>query len=219
MAKSPDEARDNHISPLETDSDQAELEATNDPIEALLSQLDFHVTAELDEARQAVLAALSEQTTDPSRRQAAWNEYAIISEQIVDNLEITPQDIDGRAKIQLAFLIHEALIFREAQQIPRYIEELDYAETYADAKGFYDVASSLEHQLDVATSASPLSPESLLAKLKGEISEMDRVRLRDLSEAGANLEDLTDAAGVVLQNNQADPEEIFDQLGIVPPQT
>ncbi|MBC7868652.1 hypothetical protein H7X69_00530 [Candidatus Saccharibacteria bacterium] len=217
MVNPPDEARDNYISPLEPGSNQAELEATNDSIEALLPQLDFHATSELTEARQAVLAALSEQTADSSRLQAAWTEYAIISEQIVDNIEITPQDIEAREKIQLAFLIHKALIFREAQQIPRYVEELDYAETYADAKGFYDVASSLERQLDVATNTSPLSPEILIVKLKGEISEMDRVRLRDLSEAGVNLEDLTDAAGVVLQNEQADPEEIFDQLGIPKP--
>ena len=150
MVNPRDQAHDNYISPFEPRPSQAELEATNDSLEALLPQLDFHVTPELNEAGQAVLMALSEQTTDLSRRQAAWTEYGLIGEQIVDNVDITGQRIEPRAKMQLALIIHKALIFREAQQIPRYIEELDYAETYADTKRFYDIASILERQLDFA---------------------------------------------------------------------
>ena len=207
------------IHPLWQQPDKVERPTQALLIETLLPQLGFYETVELSEASQAVLIAINEETNDPSRLQAAWTEYAIIGEQIVDNAEITPKDIETRAKIQLALIIHKALILRESNQIPRYIESLDYAETHANTKGFYAIASILEHELESIANNTELSPESLLAKLKGEMSEMNRERLRDLIDAGVNLEDLIAAARDALQkehrNTERSPDVVFTELGIM----
>jgi len=188
---------------LESEPDQSELTAADNAIEALLPQLDFCETAELREARQAILMALREEADDPARRREAWTEYDIIGEHMVDNADLTGQDIASRAKAQLSLIIYKALIFREVGQVPRYIQELDHAETYADAKRFYAVASTLEAELDTVVSSAELSPESFLAKLKGEISETNRDFLRRDLEDGADLADVVDAASDMLQTSSA----------------
>lgn len=187
----------------EFEPDQSELTAADNSIEALLPQLDFYETAELREARQAILMALREESDDPVRRRKVWTEYAIIGEHMVDDADQTGQNIAPRAKAQIALIIHKALIFREAGQVPRYIQELDCAETYADAKRFYAVASTLEAELEAVVSSAELSPESFLAKLKGEISEMNRDFLRRELEDGAELGDVVAAASDMLHTSKA----------------
>lgn len=188
---------------LESEPSQSELAAADNSIETLLPQLDFYESSELREARQAVLIALREEADDPARRREAWTEYAIVSEHMVDDADLTGQDIASRAKAQIALIIHKALIFREADQVARYIQELDHAETYADAKRFHVVASTLEAELDAVVSTAALSPESFLAKLKGEISEMNRDFLKRELEDGAELADVVDAASDMLQTSSA----------------
>ncbi len=206
MESSQDKDTNNPIHPftgLESEPNQSELTAADNAIEALLPQLDFCETAELREARQAILMALREEADDPARRREAWTEYDIIGEHMVDNADLTGQDIASRAKAQLSLIIYKALIFREVGQVPRYIQELDHAETYADAKRFYAVASTLEAELDTVVSSAELSPESFLAKLKGEISETNRDFLRRDLEDGAELADVVDAASDILQTSSA----------------
>mgnify|MGYP001792999823 CR=1 FL=1 len=61
-----------------------------------------------------------------------------------------------------------------------------------------------------------------MAKLKGEMSEMNRERLRDLMEAGSSLEDLIDAARDALQkeqrNTERNPDVVLTELGIIKPE-
>jgi len=204
MESSQDKDTNNPIHPftgLESEPDQSELTAADNSIEALLPQLDFYESSELREARQAILVALREVSDNPARRREAWTEYAIIGEHIVDDADLTGQDIASRAKAQLSLIIYKALIFREAGQVPRYIQELDHAETYADAKRFYAVALTLEAELDAVVSSAELSPESFLARLKGEISEINRDFLKRELEDGAELTDLVAAASDMLKTS------------------
>ncbi|MBC7943471.1 hypothetical protein H7X68_03170 [Candidatus Saccharibacteria bacterium] len=223
MVNPPDKARNNYVSTFRMEVPKDKSERTDDSIECLLPLLNFHETPELIEARQAVLMALSEAADGPSRLRDAWIEYSVITEQIVDNFEITGQDVVSRAKAQLSVVVHKALIFLEAGRTDRYIGELDYAETIASAnkfkaKEFNDAALKLRDELNSATSTADLSPESLIAKLWDDMSEMNRDYLRHELEDGSDLEELINYTyDILMREGHNNPEKVFVKLGILPP--
>jgi hypothetical protein len=75
--------------------------------------------------------------------QVAWVQYAEITESYIDSLEDTPETPDVRRKAQITAIIHKALLFEQAGNVLRYLEELDYAEEYAANSGFDEVSSAL----------------------------------------------------------------------------
>lgn len=182
--------------------------------ELLLPSLDFYHTPELVEARQAVLAMLTEKIDDPSRRQAVWSEYAIVGEQLVDSLDPEGHNVDLRAKAEIARTIHKALIFREAGNTLRYVEELDDAHTYADRRKFDDIATILFDKLESLVATLELSSETFLVMLKGELSDPNREHLRDLHKEGDDLYDLLDNAYELIKSEGSDAKEVFTRLGI-----
>jgi hypothetical protein len=115
-------------------------------IESLLPKLDFYETPDLAEARRAILEALSNNDLDPASRQEMWAEYAKIGEQITDALDA--QDIEGRARTHIALIVHKAMIFRDADNLQRYLEELDDAEIYAASRHLDVIAESLRDEID-----------------------------------------------------------------------
>lgn len=212
MENSQAKLQDGYIAPFfKQRHDQVEQGMVDDSIEALLPRLGLYDTPELNNARATVLIALQADGSNPSWRKIAWNEYTATCEQIINNLEIststTETRIEALAKIQIALIIHKALIFREAGKIPSYIKQLDYAEAYADNEGFSGEALMLQLELDTTIKTSELSPESLLAQLPGELSEMNRAVLRDRVDKGANLEDTINYTCIMLHAEQWNPDE------------
>lgn len=94
----------------------------------LLPSVEFEEPAELAEARTAVLEALRIDNLNPDFLRSIWVEYAAVCEHTVDN-----KAIEGgqRIQLQIAMLIHKALIFREVGDMQRYRKELTEAEVYS----------------------------------------------------------------------------------------
>ena len=119
-----------------------------DKFRELLPGIEFEESAEMLEARMAVSKALEERSQDADFLRAIWSEYAKICEQTVDSK--TPSDANpkARAKLQIAVLVHKALIFREAGNIRRYGDDLSDAGEYAYAKYLDGVAEIINIELD-----------------------------------------------------------------------
>lgn len=118
----------------------------SDKFRELLPGVEFEEPAELLEARTAVLQALAREDQQSNFLQSVWIEYAKICEQIIDNrIESSPQI---RAQLQIAILIHKALIFREAENIQRYGEDLNGAEEYAYNMHLDEIVEAIGTELD-----------------------------------------------------------------------
>ncbi len=197
-------------------------EVSVDIITELFSWLEFVETTDLAEAKRAILELLSENSPDPERKMAAWTAYAEICEKFVDSIN-TGTDTLARSKLQLALVLHKALIFQAARNTPRYIEELDMAETYADDElrrtpddnALVTTRIALRRELDLLVQNLELSPEILLVKLKGVISELNREFLRDGLAEGDDLETLINNAYAMIENEGGDADTILKDLGIL----
>lgn len=113
--------------------------------EALFPKLDFEETPDLAEARQVIVEALKNDL-DPANRKEMWIEYIKIGEQITNALGV--QDIEGRAKVHTALILHKALVFHKVGDQKRYIEELIDAEEYAVSVGLDSVAEPLYSEIE-----------------------------------------------------------------------
>lgn len=116
-------------------------------LEGLFTDLDFEETPALAEERIAILAMIAEGTDDPAQKEAAWIKYDKVGETLVDTT-VDHLDIKKREKLHIALIIHKALLFREAQNVERYIEELEWAYTYADRTGLHEIADGIDTALD-----------------------------------------------------------------------
>lgn len=134
----------------EPNSDSCETDhiSFTDKLRELLPDIEFEESAEILEARMAVLEALTGSDQNPDFLRSVWIEYTMICERAVD--DATPSDADPqmRAKPQIAALVHKALIFREIGNVQRYGEDLTDAEEYALAKGLCEVAEAIGAELD-----------------------------------------------------------------------
>lgn len=190
-------------------------------IEELYSRLNFTETIDLAEAKIAIVELLGQPNLDSSLKQHAWTEYAIICEQLVDSVDTGPDTL-SRSKLQLALILHKALIFKAADNTSRYIEELDRAETYADDESrrspddntLTAVVAQIREELSRLTDTLELSPEILLVKLKGVITDMNREFLRDGIEDGDDLETSINNAYAMIEDEGGDADEILKELGI-----
>ncbi len=117
-----------------------------DKIRDLLPGVDFEESAEMFDARKAILEALQKSDQNPDFLQSVWTEYAIVCEQIVDSR--TETDSHTRAQLQIAMLVHKALIFYEIGNILRYGEDLSDAEEYAYNMYFDSIAEAIGAELD-----------------------------------------------------------------------
>jgi len=137
-----DPEHDNHL------PDSSEVSRFLDKLKSLLLGIEFEETNELLEARIAILEALQRAHHDPDLLKVIWAEYTKICEQIVDSSELADTDLKARAKIQIAIIVHKALIFHEAGNTDRYPEELTDAEIYAHNSYFDDVAMAIQIEID-----------------------------------------------------------------------
>lgn len=128
---------------------ESEKIAFIDKFKDLLPGVEFEEPIEMLEARTAVLEALIEHRHNPDFLQSVWIEYAKICEQIVDDRSETEPDI--RAQLQIAILIHKALIFREAKDMQHYYEDLIDVEEYASNMSLDKIAEAVGAELDDLT--------------------------------------------------------------------
>jgi hypothetical protein len=119
-----------------------------DKLRTLLPGVEFEETPDLQDARVAVLEALTNGVQDADLLRTMWGEYAHITEQLVDSQTDNDSDPQRRAQLQLATLVHKALLFREVGNIQRYGEDLTDAEAYAYNIHLDDIAGALNAELD-----------------------------------------------------------------------
>ena len=112
----------------------------------LLTGVEFAESVEMIEARAALLDALTMKDQGSELLQSVQTEYTNICEQVVDNMsDINPQI---RAQLQIAILVHRALIFREIGDVQRYGEDLSDAEDYAHNMYLDEIAEAIGAELD-----------------------------------------------------------------------
>jgi hypothetical protein len=129
-----DLAQDNHMQPnpeheLTPRSHERNDLDFSDKFKGLLPGIEFDEPAELHEARIAVVEALTENNSD--LLSIAWGEYIDVCEQIVDSEAPSDSAVHIRAGLQIAILVHKALIFREVENMQRCREELLDVRMYA----------------------------------------------------------------------------------------
>lgn len=110
----------------------------------LLPDVEFVVTAELDEARAAVLEALAGDNQDPDFIRSVWAAYADVAEQTVDS----DTDPAKRPKRQIASQVYKALILREAKDDDGYGRDLADAEEYAYDMYLDEIRAAIGGELD-----------------------------------------------------------------------
>lgn len=125
--------------------EQIELSQFADALNDLLPGARFNETVELTEAHDAILEALHSVGQHPELTQSAWTEYARLCEQIVDT---TATDMQHRALLQICFIVHKALIFRQTDDMQRYLEELATAYKYAYNMRFDAIAGVIGQEID-----------------------------------------------------------------------
>lgn len=139
----------NHPNPehnLNPKSKENEKLSFIDKFRSMLPGVELEESTEMHEARTSVLEALSRKDQSPDFIQSVWIEYTKICEQIVDRkTEINPQIRD---QLQIAMLVHKALIFREIGDMQRYGEDLSDAEEYAFNMYLDGIAEAIGAELD-----------------------------------------------------------------------
>jgi hypothetical protein len=114
----------------------------------LLPGFEFEETPELSEARLAALEALTKEAQDPALNRLVWTEYAKVCEHIVDTTDFNEAYPKITMPVQIAMIVHKALIFREAGDTARYAEELNIAQAYASGNVYYDtIVAALQKEL------------------------------------------------------------------------
>jgi hypothetical protein len=126
-------------------SNENEKQSFTDKLQTLLPEIEFEESVELLDARTAVLEALTMDESEPDLIRLVWVEYAKICERIVDSRAADGSPI--RAQIQIAVLIHKALIFHEAKNIQRYNEDLYDAAAYAYNMRFEKIVEAIDAEL------------------------------------------------------------------------
>ena len=113
----------------------------------LLPDFTFEETSEMFEARVAIREALKSHDSNSDLIRLMWAEYADICEAMVDD-HIQTEGEDQRAQLQIGITLHKGLIFRNAGNIQRYIEELIVAEEYAFQSNLDEIATAIGAELD-----------------------------------------------------------------------
>ena len=97
----------------------------------------------------------------------------------------------------------------------RFVAELDQAQEYAFGEYLDDLNQALHTELEEAIAHMGISPEVVLVKLKGIISEDRLLKLRDLLREGSPLNDtIAGYYDMLLVDDDTGFDEILKALGI-----
>ncbi|MDN5274673.1 MAG: hypothetical protein JWP06_574 [Candidatus Saccharibacteria bacterium] len=153
MPTSPNQSRPEHEP--DVGSHENEESEFSHKFRELLPGVAFEESAEMRDARTAILEALNGPNQDPEFLRSVWIEYAKVCEEAVDQKTPTfAEEADSkirawiRMQLQIASFVHKALIFREAGNLRRYGQELTIAEEYALTKHIDEVAMAIGTELD-----------------------------------------------------------------------
>jgi len=127
-----------------TETHESETSTFVAKLRDLLPNENFEETAELVEARTAVLEALAIDNPEPGLLRDVWTEYASLWERLID-----AADPQLRARLQISSIVHKALIFREAGNIERYAQDLNEAGEYAYNMYLDEIATAIKVELRV----------------------------------------------------------------------
>lgn len=166
------------------------------------------------EAAAVILHALVFEKSDEEMLRQAWIEYAKVVESAVESRERAQANPHLHAKMQIAAIIHKALLFRSAGHMLRYLEELDTAEVYAYHAGFDEISLVLAGEIRTQVDQLEATPEVIILKLKGIIDEDNRQFLIDQMNEGLDLDDLLGQVYGMLLDDSRDPDEVLVSLGI-----
>lgn len=181
-----------------------------------IEQLTAITHPQITEAATSVIDILANpENSDPETLREAWVNYALVTEAFVDSLEDTPEDPQLRAKGQIAAIINKAYIFQATGNVTRYLEELDTAEVYAANEGFDGISEVLTTEISSQVEQLKLSPEVIILKLKGILSDDNREFLKEELDEGLDIDDLIGQVYSMLLNEAQDPDEVLIQLGII----
>jgi hypothetical protein len=181
--------------------------------EPLIELLEFPKSPELAEARQAVLDLLKDPTTAPETLSTAWIAFADAIELIVEKPEL---DQHTHTKLQIGAIVYKALIFKDAGNPLRYVQELDDAELYAFNIKLLEISVPLQAEIDTVIETLPLdAPEVIVLKLKGKITDEDRLTLLDSIDDGDEFDDVLGTAYGMLDENGFDPDAVLKKVGLI----
>lgn len=113
----------------------------------LLPNIEFEETAEMHEARMAILEAARRYDQGSDSLRSVWIEYAVLCEQEVDRRASTTNNSTFRMQLQIASLVHKALIYREAGDRQRYLDELAGAKEYAFHEYLDEISEAIDMEL------------------------------------------------------------------------
>lgn len=125
-------------------SPEQDRSSFTDTFRELLPGVEFEESADLHEARMAAQEALLGGDSEPDFLRSVWGEYANVCEQAIDS----KAQEDTSARLQIAGLLHKALIFREVGNVERYREELTDAREYAFNMYFDEIVEAIDRELD-----------------------------------------------------------------------
>ncbi len=191
-----------------------QVDNSTSAIALLIEQSRIH-NAELQEAAIVIIDGLTNPNTSESQLKLAWIEYAKIAEHNVGLIEATSENPSAYARAQIEAIIHKSLIFKSIGNTLRYLEELDHAEVYAFNEGFDEMSTIINNEITSKIESLDMSPEVLVLKLKGIVSEDNREFLRDLIDEGDDLEDMINHAYGMILEEGSNPDEILAEFGII----
>jgi len=177
--------------------------------ELLFREVGF-LTPDVAEANAAVTAGLTDPMASEVAIRQAWTELSKIVEGIIES----QASDEARAKAYIAAIINRASIFRTVGNLSRYLEEMDGAEVLACNARLDDVSAALTAEIDKICDEMEPSPEVLIVRLKGYISEGSRERLWRLFTDGDDMQDILSSAFGMLIDEGEDPDEVFGAIGV-----
>lgn len=139
-----------------SNASRSELELQgHDPIFNILA---IDSDAELNGIVDKIKIALLDSEFDKDKLRELWIQYARQTEKRVEQF-LDPIEY---AKAQISAILYKAMIFREAGDLFRCLEELYDAEDYALGAGFEDIHQQISEQIDLITDElDQKTPDSL----------------------------------------------------------
>lgn len=114
--------------------------------------------AEINRIISEIRTALLDPEFDKDKLRELWIQYARQTEKRVEQF-LDPIEY---AKAQISAILYKAMIFREAGDLFRCLEELYDAEDYALGAGFEDIHQQISEQIDLITDElDQKTPDSL----------------------------------------------------------
>lgn len=170
---------------------------------------------DLDRINSTIEAMLNDETVDPSTLKEAWAVRAVMTEEFIDSLELTPENPNKRERAQFDIMVDKAMIFEKVGNMLGCLRELDTAEGFAFNNYLDDVIDSLANEIDSKVGELDDSLEALVIKLRHHVSFENKEYLRDLIYDGIEADDFLGYVYDMILDEGGNPDEIIKSLCVV----